>query len=98
MNSVVTSQPMHPFDELIGFSQEQWRMWWTEIIRVLKPGGSAYIGPFDRLNEHETFMMKKILARMQGEGILAYRIQETEDNPLQGPKYVYVKKLLEEEK
>lgn len=86
---------MHPFDELGGFTERQWELWWGELVRVLKPGGKAYIGPFDLLSEHETWVMKRKLIEMQQQGLLSFIIAERKEEkgaPWVGPDYVIIKK------
>lgn len=86
---------MHPFDELGGFTEREWKLWWEELLRVLKPGGKAYVGPFDRLSEHETWLMKQKLREMQEQGLLHFNVAENKQEnraPWIGPDYVVIER------
>lgn len=89
---------MHPFQEKGGLTENEWQMWWREIVDVLKPEGKAFIGPFDTLSEHETWRMRKELENLKVAGIIAnYIIEEADEYETgsaayRGPDYVIVTK------
>lgn len=92
---------MHPFVELGGFTDREWELWWGELLRVLKPGGRAYIGPFDTLSEYETGIMKRKLDEMEAQGLLRKTVHEPElerDESWRGPDFVMIEKTAEEQK
>lgn len=85
---------MHAFDDKGGFSKTEWQMYWDELLRVLKPGGKAFIGPFDNLRGHEAGIMLDILRNMRNEGLIADFVVEGEEEiendsqRYRGPDYV----------